>query len=233
MKGEWLLAAAALMVGEACTHGTEAGDTMTCLYADDVSVTDGAEANVDVTGEVIADEPWTDAGGWCSAVASRALTIDADNGVTYRLGYGMVDGDLTDITLPMPVFSGDTVRLLFRHRRPFGEAAGFALSNDDGLIAALEMGTWGPGLQEGDIPGLTVSAGASVGTERTECGVKTFYELRFAGDDDLRLAPVDHDAFTLDDQRYQAWAISRFEWPADPKCEDLAGEELWAVWLER
>ena len=213
--------------------GLESGLTNTCLYNDDTSVADTTQTLVELEGTVVSDEPFVDGGGWCSATATRALTIEGEDGSTYRLGYGFESADGTDLTPPMPMPSGQSVNLTYRQFSAFGTAAGFVLTSQGQLQAALEMGSWGSGLELGDVPGVTVSAGASLGTELSDCGLKTYYELRFDGDDDRRVEPVNEASIPVQGTQYSAYAIARYEWPDDTECTDISGQEMWAIWLNR
>jgi len=95
----------------------------------------------------------------CYGFRSRLLSIEDADGTVWTLSYGITDPEGGFETLALDVVPGQAVSLLYRLVAEFGTAQGFVLTDEDGLVAALESGTWGPALEDGDVPGLAVSDG--------------------------------------------------------------------------
>jgi hypothetical protein len=126
------------------------------------------------------------------------------------------------------VRSGDDVYLHFVSVQSFGEAEGFVLQDNDSVIGALEVGTWGPALEEGSFPGLTVVAGDPVGGGSEDCGDVVANELVFQGDAERRITPVEDELITAGATAYHAYALASWDYETTT-CTDVAGEQIWAA----
>ena len=166
----------------------------------------------------------------CNREHRRLVEVLDDDGNTWEVTWAIADESGADRTPTMDVGEGDRVEVLYRHEESFGVADGFAVSDDRGLVAAMEVGTWGPALQEGDVPGLTVGEGESLGEELFDCGTVERTELWFTAASSAGVAPFGSAGIVVGDEEATAWAISSYHWQDDLSCTDLAGEVTWGVW---
>ena len=97
------------------------------------------------------------------------------------------------------------------------------------MVAALEQGTWGPALQDGDVPGLELSVGEQYGSVEDQCGVQTWTELAFDAESLAVLLPYEAGPLYLGGQSLTAYAIASSQWQGDVQCTDLAGELIWGL----
>lgn len=233
-----LLPLAAPMV--ACTGeeaSGEAGRMRLCLGRDGAASQEFGEILHTITGTVVSDGPGEEPPGLptpCSTAPSRVLVVDDRAGDRWSLGYGVSDADAdgqpgADLTPALDVAPGDSVTLRFRGLHDFGDAYGFVLTDRDGVIAAFEDGSWGPGLADDDVPGLAVTRGAQIVAVDTDCGRVASYKTIFTGDSAVTLAAVNEGAFTLGGAPMTALAVADWDY-LTTECTDTAGARLWAVW---
>ena len=207
------------------------GTATACLAGDGTVSREGTETQVfDLTGKVVSDEAASALTGDlhpCGPV-SRVFTLLGSDGVSYKLGYGLWDAEETDITSPLDVEVDAAVYLRFSSVQSFGEASGFVLQDADSVVGAVEDGTWGPALGAADFPGLTVDIGEFAGFGHNDCGDTRGSTLRFTGDAERELTPVEDKLITVDEKAYTAFAISAWDF-TEYDCTDTAGETIWAV----
>ncbi len=221
------------LLASAC--GFERGHAAVCV-ADSLSFQDPEDPEnilIDRSGTVVSDEENPEGPDpstfECDALASRFLTLEDANGEQLRLGYGWRDDDDTDITEPLPVSVGDSVELRYRELQSFGTASGFVLQDDDGLVAAVEVGTWGNALQDGDVPGLTVSSGAVYASAYTQCGTQEAHLTELQGDETIGLQALEKGDLQIGGASYTALPLANYGY-SSTNCTDLAGASIWAVW---
>jgi len=169
----------------------------------------------------------------CGPSLSQVLRIEAPDTIVWTLGYGIEDPSLGDVSEPLDVAVGDVVSLTFRAVQSFGSAAGFVLTDAEGLVAALEVGTWGGALEPGDVPGYRVEAGEAVMEEEGGCGTFEHRQTDLYGHytepssfNPGEWGPVEGE----DGVTRWARAIQHFEYVGQPSCTDVAGAWSWAIW---
>ena len=169
----------------------------------------------------------------CGPALSQVLRVETPDTIVWTLGFGVEDPAEGDVTDPLDVAVGDAVSLTFRAVQSFGGAAGFVLTDGDGLVAALEVGTWGPALQAGDLPAHEVGSGALVIEEDDACGTVGHYETLFWG------AHEEPDAYApgswgpvqgADGVVRGARAIMNYDYIGPIGCTDTGGAASWAIW---
>lgn len=208
----------------------EVGSAAACLTIDDESaIQEGESVTYDVVGTVVSDGEGTTSGNAhpCGEVA-RVLSLTDSEGRSVELGYGIRSPEGADLTPPLEVEAGDTVYLEFASVRSFGEASGFVLQDTAGVLGAIEVGTWGPALQEGAFPGLSVRVGETVGSGLNACGTTAAYEIVFEGDAARALTPVEDKLITVAARSYTAYALAAWEY-TEATCTDVAGATVWSV----
>jgi hypothetical protein len=224
-----------LLAAVACDPSMlEVGHATACLAGDlpeNLFEYDGDNLLFEIEGSVISDEAGAmpETAMECYWTIDRVLTIEDTEGVLWSVGYGVEDPDGNADTPALDVEEGEAVSLVYRSVQSFGAANGFVLEDDDGLVAALESGTWGPALEDGDVPGLAVTSGDMIGTQDSECGTEGHFAWSFAGDDTVEVDPYGQDTVTIAGAPYTAMAVANLQWQGDVQCTDLAGDEVWAV----
>jgi hypothetical protein len=165
----------------------------------------------------------------CYGFRSRLLAIEDTEGTVWTLSYGITDPDGNLETLALDVAAGQSVSLLYRLVAEFGTAQGFVLTDDDGLVAALESGTWGPALQDGDVPGLSVEDGIMFAETEEECGTAGHFQWVFTGDEAVEIEPYNLGSVPIGGVDYQAWSVANMQWQGQIQCTDTADDQMWAV----
>ena len=163
----------------------------------------------------------------------RTFSIVGDKKGTFTFGFGVRDGDGSDITPPLEVGEGDEVSLFFRDRLVWGNVAGFVLEDFEGaMIAAADEGTWGGALDAGEVDGLAVDRGHDViAREPTDCQPIEGYEIEFSADDDAVLTPVDSEQIAIEGRSFTALAVAAWDYGESDKCQitDATGVTSWVV----
>jgi hypothetical protein len=168
----------------------------------------------------------------CAETPGYAFSVLDADGVTWTVGWTAATPSGEDLTANPPINLGDTVSVLVRATVSFGTAAGLRVDGADGLLVALEDGSWGPGLQAGDVPEVQVTKGEALGESKTDCGPINGTSLLFGGEEGLELDPVSSDSVELGGVSYKATALAAFEYAGTPTCTDVAGATRWVVTRE-
>ncbi len=230
---------AALGCGPSTEPGTLAAtaDGAACLAVEGTVLPGGdgtpGPHTVDVDAVAISEaEPSTQVWDWgvrCDNV-ERVLTVQDAAGGQWHVGWGWAEGGL-DQTPGTTLGPNDAVHLRVRWVDDLGQALGFVVTDAaDRVVLALEMGTWGSALVEGDVPGLLpMASGEITGTERDDCGVREARELLFDGGvEQVALEAIDNAPLNVGGQQTTAWALANLTW-RDSDCESFAGETSWAI----
>lgn len=188
-------------------------------------------ATFEIDGTVLSDgvDTLPDTSMECYGAHPRVLVLEDGEGVVWSLAYGITDPDDVDATPALDVTVGQTIHLLYRTVAEFGSAQGFVLTDDAGLVAALESGTWGPALEDGDVPDLSVTDGEMMGTLESECGTEGHFAWSFAGDETVDVQPFGQGTVPIGGIDYLAMAVANMQWQGDILCTDMANDQMWAV----
>jgi hypothetical protein len=166
----------------------------------------------------------------CSERVQRSIVIDEGGGRIWKVGFAVVGGATDRLEQALAEKLGSEVRARFRLRRGFGTATGFALTDGRGLVAALENGTWGPGLDPADTPGVSVRPGAVVCSLTHVCGTQLHKELLFDAGNSVRVAAGAVASFMIGASSYGAQNVATYDWAVPVGCTDLAGLTSWVLW---
>ncbi|MCP4808555.1 MAG: hypothetical protein GY913_35485 [Proteobacteria bacterium] len=196
-----------MSVGETLDYA-HVGTSVVCLGSDageralEFRDDDGAFR---IEGTVVSDESDSRSVGnvdACWGPPSRVLTIEDDTGVTWAVGYRWHSDTMGDTTPAVDVEAGDAIALTYRSGEMPG-SAGFVVSDDREIVSyVLESGRGGPALAEGDVPGVSVGVGNSVGVgDDDSCGVQTGFEVTFAtvSGDTSEVGPGGDDQLVIED----------------------------------
>lgn len=210
--------------GESYDTGVASGEAEACLSGS----ADGGGETLAISATVVSDEASTLA---CATAGGRVLTLSDSNANTWTLGYAVWDLDGADVTEALDVEPGDALTLLVRRDDEPGGAFGFALSDTASVVAAFAIGRGGAALQDGDVPGLTVTDGGILERVETECGAQLSEELIFQGDASITLAPFEDRLITVGETALTAVAVrnTRYASP-DEACAEAREDEVWAIW---
>lgn len=215
----------------ACSH-LGPGHTVVCLSSTGADLSDGTEHfTFDVTGtlEELDSGPYTDAPLECYWEPRNGFVVRDGDGVPWTVGWGLLDQDGLDLDLVLDYTEGSEVSLRYRHVRSFGAANGFVLSDDQGPVLAVESGTWGPALEDGDVAGLSVTSGQALYQSYEECGTLEHSAITFTGEDALTLEPLSMDEVTVGGRAMGVVAVANSTW-TDAECTDMAGDWMWAAY---
>jgi hypothetical protein len=189
--------------------------------------------DADVSGTVVSDGPMSgelETDFYCEGTPARVLVVEDAGGAQWQFTYGVVDAAGTDATPALAVAAGDSVMVRYRAVLDFGQANGWVATDADGAaIGAFEAGTWGNALQEGDVPGLVVTAGVPIAEINTECGPRIYDFLTFTGDDSVQIEPFGTGSVTVGGQALTAFGVAATHFDERVQCTDLAGVTSWAV----
>lgn len=164
---------AGMSMGEALSYG-HIGTSVVCLGSDagDRAFDWQEDGAWQIDGTVISDESDSRSVGnldRCWGPPSRVITIEDDQGVTWAIGYRWHSNSMGDTTPQIDLEDGDPVSFVYRPGETDG-SAGFGVFQEEQLVYAMESGRNARALQDGDIPGLTVTGGAVVGAGTTDDG---------------------------------------------------------------
>lgn len=154
------------------------------------------------------------------------VELETEDGARYRVSWRFGDADGESWTQDPDLNLGDAVHLHFDSVQSWGTASGFVLTDAEGLVVALEDGSWGPALDPSAYP-VTVESGAVAGSDNDGCGRREQYELVF--DDTLALVPGESEVLWVDDEvAVTAWALSNYDW-LTIRCTDTSDVDRWAL----
>lgn len=222
-----------LMMFVACddppqTATAETGAARACLQTDNPAQEQDAELRtLRLDGTIQRIE---DVDEMCYREPMQRITIAGNDGYTYTIGFRLDDADGADRTPTLDIAEGDTVSGLYTQVTSFGHADGFVLSDADGLLAAVNVGTWGDALVEGDVPGVTVEPGDRISDAEDVCGQVTYREIVFHADTTLVLNPWAIGMVEVGGTVMSVAAVRHERREGETTCMDLAGELSWAIW---
>lgn len=214
------------------------GDLAAVGSADVCFLVSGSEGDIlplDVSGTLVAptDTAPVDAAVVhpCADGPHRYVGVTDAEGVTWWAGYALADESGAPLESEYTLIDGAPATLRFRSIRSFGSAAGFVLTVDGAPAVAVENGGWGPALEDGDVPGLSVETGRVVARRHSKCGPQVFHALTLTGDDPLDVTPMAGAPLSVGGVPMFAWGVAA--WDLDhTTCLDAAGTRIWALFPE-
>jgi len=229
-----VLLAAAVISG--CQAGgdlqePELGSVHACLGGPDVVTGADGSFDINVEGTVIERWAWDFNLSDCSGAIDRAVQIEDDNGDIWSLGIGLLDED-NDWVDSRLAPKGRNVNFTYRYRHPWGDVAGFVLSDVDGIIMAADEGSWGGALRNEDVPGLKIYPGEEIVAEKeTDCAPTVGFDMHFDADSDVIVPPVGSETIFIDGHRFEAHALDAHEDAVTEGCSmpDTPGIFAWAI----
>lgn len=180
----------------------------------------------------------SDIASHCDAFSlAHTLRVDSSDG-PWRIDYDLIEAD--DWSSDIPVLdidvgaqvSGIGTQVWSPIDVADIAAGGVTLTDDDGLVAFLESGTWGEALGPNAVPHLTVEPGDIAGRQPGECGLQVHRAWVFVSDGNRVSVDPGQQAFiSIAGMSYQARNVAHFEsiGSGEP-CVDHVDPRSWAVW---
>ena len=125
----------------------------------------------------------------------------------------------------------DMVSFSHHYVMVWGDAEGFVIEDDLGLVMAADEGAWG-GAISGESLDFSVSLSAApIAQESSECSTTDGYEIVFGADENVSVPPVSSATLTLDGLALTAMAIRAAEFGPGTNCfvTDQTDYMTWAV----
>ena len=181
--------------------------------------------------------------GTVDCTQSITITGQAEDDAVVTVGYTLLDADGVDITPALDLAVDDSISGVYRNTLVWGTVEALVLEDSAGLVLAADQGgpwriaaagghgTWGGGLEEGDV-GFSVSLGEEViASEESECQTKDGYAVVFEADESVSVEPVGSAAIEVDGQALTAHALAAFHRGPGKRCEvsDQTDYLSWAV----
>ncbi len=169
--------------------------------------------------------------GTVDCTQSITITGQAEDDAVVTVGYTLLDADGVDITPALDLAVDDSISGVYRNTLVWGTVEALVLEDSAGLVLAADQGTWGGGLEEGDV-GFSVSLGEEViASEESECQTKDGYAVVFEADESVSVEPVGSAAIEVDGQALTAHALAAFQRGPGKRCEvsDQTDYLSWAV----
>jgi len=166
----------------------------------------------------------------CGTDPTHSIEIEDGDGALWTVGVS-VDIGGEDRTPTFAVTEGDVVDLDFRSRLVWGTVAGFSLSDDIGLIGAVDEGTWG-GAFEGSVAGIDITRGDDpIASEETSCQPIEHFELTFSADTETTMSAGISGQVMLGDLECEALTVAAWDYGKSKTCSisDATGASAWVL----
>lgn len=157
------------------------------------------------------------------AVTLEILSED----IIYTIGYTIYDANENDAT-PVPTWSLNTeVFLELRDKMVWGNTEGLLLSDNDGLLLAIEQGYWGGNILDEDLPFSVEMSSTPFDTKKEECMTTEAHTVLFDNTDVIPFNSVD---LTVNGWDYNAIAIGAENYGPGTQCEVSDNSDLFS-WM--
>jgi hypothetical protein len=172
-----------------------------------------------------------------TGAATRVLTIRSAAGTDWKLGYRLSRAEpAMDVTPDPGLATGSQVHLRARFIWGFGSAPAFVLSDDKGIALVVDLALYGDPLVSGDVPGLSLRQGASIGIQRNECIDLRYTKLIFDAGAPIEVGQNETHEIAIAGTGYTALHLFNFvsAVPDKQPCPDAIAEgRAWAIWRRR
>jgi len=150
---------------------------------------------------------------------TQSITITGEDDAVITVGYTVLDSDGVDITPAPDLAENDFISGVYRNTLVWGTVEALVLEDSAGLVLAADQGTWGGGLEAGDI-GFSVSYGPDIlASEESECEAKDGYAVVFEADETVSVEPVGTGVIEVDGKALTAHALAAFQRGPGKRCE--------------
>lgn len=163
----------------------------------------------------------------CTDAPASTLTLTDDDGVTWWLGWSILD---RDGAASGPAFNpGDSLSIdVFAPMSWGGQQNGLKISDRTGFRLIAQAG----GLNDETSAPIKVTAGAPVARRGGDCGAEIAVESKFTADDSVSLPPGEEGDVTVAGSTLTARNVSHWMYDEtdNVECSHISGPNLWAVW---
>lgn len=213
------------------------GASFACLWAEPaVTLTSLISFSLEVSGKLTAEVP-RPAGGpapyfVCTGHDThRYFSVEDATGRRFVVGYNA--GAEGQLLLPIPTLSaldGKQVTLRFRGAGTIIPRIGFAVSDAQGTVFALEQGLGVSALAPTDVPEVKVKADSAQCTHEEACGRYDDVSLEISGTTRATVAPWATGSLTVGSTTYKARNLGSTRWQRTNRCAEIADVTAWALW---
>ena len=162
---------------------------------------------------------------------THSVTLTDESGTEHTVGLTVTGRGLTDITPSFDVDLGDQVTLQHHYKMVWGSTEGFVLSDDDGLVMAMDEGNWGGALADADLD-FSVNYSEEAFLRRTsECLSTDYFDVDFTADNSVEVIAGTSDELFIDGELYTATAITAKQFGPGKTCSvsDKSDYLTWVV----
>ena len=147
------------------------------------------------------------------------------------IGYSILDPEGNNASFIPSWTSGENVTLSTHISFEWGMSYGLVLEDSEGVLMALDEGTWGGALQNAELPFEVEQSESDIGSIQEECLSKTGFNLTI-GDEELM--PFGEFDLTINEQDFTFIAVSAIEYGPGHSCEsfDISDEFAWGIFRE-
>jgi hypothetical protein len=160
-----------------------------------------------------------------------AELVFQSEGVEHIVGYSILDPEGNDATFIPEWTSAENVTLSTHISFVFGMSYGLVLEDDNGIMMALDQGSWGGALKNAELPFVVEQSENDIGSIEDECMTKTGYTFKIGED---HMAPFGEFDLTIDEQDFTFVAVSAIEYGPGQSCSisDMSDEFAWGIFRE-
>jgi hypothetical protein len=160
-----------------------------------------------------------------------AVTLEImSEDISYTIGYTIYDDSDNDAT-PVPSWALNTdVFLELRDKMVWGNTESLLLSDEDGLLLAIEQGYWGGSILAEDLPFSIEINPTPFDTKKEECITTEAHTILFDNND---VTPFNSEDITVDGWDYNVVAIGAENYGPGTKCEVSDNSDLFSWMLMR
>lgn len=213
----------------ACTQDPPpAAGRLEFCFSDELAPTMSTEEPRSIIGQLLDVRTGEENNTSCSV----ELVIVDETQTEHIIGYSVFDPEGNEATLEgqfVPRWSAaDNVSLIVYSKMGFGMESGIILEDDDGLMVALEGGSWGGALSEVDLPFVVEHSENDIGSLEEDCLTTTGYTFKIGEE---YMAPFGEFDIDLENQAYTFGAIAALEFGPGRNCEtsDMSDRFSWML----
>ena len=162
---------------------------------------------------------------------ARSITVTDEGGTDHIIGLTVTGPGDADLTPTFDVAIGDDVTLHHHFKQVWGTVEGFVLSDEQGLVMAVDEGAWGGVFDDTEL-------GFSVGysdepfmTTTSECLSTDYHDVVFSADSPVVVAAGASDELRIDGETFTGTAVTAKRFGPGKKCEvsDMTNYLTWVV----
>ena len=208
----------------ACTQKTVSTDpvvgTIQLCISEDLQPSMETEEPIFITGDLLDIREST---GDCAA----ELVFQVED-AEHIIGYSILDPEGNDSTFIPEWNAAEEVTLSTHISFVFGMSYGLILEDSNGIMMALDEGSWGGALRDANLPFEVEQSESALGSNEGECVTTTGYALTIGEEE---MAPFGEYDLDIEGQSFTFFAVSAVEYGPGTSCEvsDMSDVFSWAL----